>query len=206
MQGFRVSDQGEASGLPLHRRSEHLLGDSVQKEVEVGIQTHIRAASRGQCPPEAGGIHSEPQHGLLGLETPGLVEKEAGWRGGIRRGDIDCLPCLLRRPHRSCFVAPNMSFGVQAQQLAVDFAVVRPLGISLTAQPVLGDLLKLSHALAEHLEGGDQSSVSGCEDLRRGLDRSSGHGGGGECEQVDKRRGGAMMRGAAGTVLRGLRR
>ena len=127
VQGFRVSDQGEASGLPLHRRSEHLLGDSVHEEVEVGIQTHIRAASRGQCHPEAGGVHSEPQHGLLGLETPGLVEKEAGWRGGIRRGDIDCLPCLLPGPHRSCLEAPNMSFGVQAQQLAVDFAVIRPL-------------------------------------------------------------------------------
>ena len=178
VQGFRVSDQGEASGLPLHRRSEHLLGDSVHEEVEVGIQTHIRAASRGQCHPEAGGVNSEPQHGLLGLETPGLVEKEAGWRGGIRRGDIDCLPCLLPGPHRSCLEAPNMSFGVQAQQFAVDFAVIRPLGVPLTAQPVLGDLLQLSHALAEHLEGGDQSSVSVCEDFGRGLcDRSGVHGG-----------------------------
>lgn len=67
---------------------------------------------------------------------------------------------------------------MQAQQLAVDFAVIRPLGISLTAQPVLGDLLQLSHALAEHLEGGDQSSFSVREDFGRGLcDRSGMHGG-----------------------------
>ena len=71
-----------------------------------------------------------------------------------------------------------MSFGVQAQQFAVDFAVIRPLGVPLTAQPVLGDLLQLFHALAEHLEGGDQSSVSVCEDFGRGLcDRSGVHGG-----------------------------
>ena len=95
VQAFRVSDQGEASGLTSHRRTEYFLGDSFHEEVEVGIQTHIRAPNRGQCHPEAGGVHSEPQHSLLGLETPGLVEKEAGWRGGIRRGDMDCLPGLL---------------------------------------------------------------------------------------------------------------
>ena len=81
-----------------------------------------------------------------------------------------------------------MNFGVQAQQLAVDFAVVRPFGISVTAQPVLGNLLQLAHAFAEHLESSDQSCVPVREDIGRGLCAGSGvRGGCGECEQVDNR-------------------
>ena len=77
---------------------------------------------------------------------------------------------------------------MQAQQLAVDFAVIRPLGISLTAQPVLSHLLEISHAFAEHLEGGDQSSVPVGEDFGRDLCDGRGvHGGCGEWKQVDKR-------------------
>ena len=59
VQRFRVTDHGEASGLPLHRCPQHLLRDSVHEGVKVGIQTHIRALDSIQCHPEAEGVQSE---------------------------------------------------------------------------------------------------------------------------------------------------
>ena len=57
-----------------------------------------------------------------------------------------------------------------------------------TAQPVSTRIPQLAYAFAEHLKGGGECCVPVREDLRRGLDRSSGHGGGGECEEVCHRR------------------
>ena len=61
-------------------------------------------------------------------------------------------------------------------------AVLHPLLFSLSAQPVFSDLLQLSRALAEHLEGSSLSCVCVCEDIGRGLCDGNGvHGG---CERA----------------------
>ena len=81
-------------------------------------------------------------------------------------------PSILSPPPSALSASLNIS------SETVDLAVLHPLFVSLAAQPVLGDLLQLSHALAEHLEGGDQSSVPVREDFGRGLCDGRGvHGG-----------------------------
>ncbi len=84
----------------------------------------------------------------------------------------------------------------------VDSAILHPLLFSLAAQQVLEGVLKLSHAFAEHLEEGDQSSLPVREDFGRGLSDGRGvHGGCGECERLVTGEGGAVMSGMTGEVL-----
>ena len=78
-------------------------------------------------------------------------------------------------------MTPDMNWKREAQELAVNQAVLHPLLFSLSAQPVFGDLLQLSQAFAEHLEGGSHSCIPVCEGIGRGLCGGNGvHGG---CER-----------------------
>lgn len=66
--------------------------------------------------------------------------------------------------------------------MPINLPILFPFVIALPTQPVLSHIHQLPHAFAEHLEGGDQFSVSVCE--HRVFDRRGVHSG---CEGASDR-------------------